>query len=48
LLKPYTRIRLAFVAEALNVDVVVAENLLVSFILDEQIEACRGPIAEGP
>lgn len=34
LIKPYTRIRLAFIAKSLNISVAETESLLVSSILD--------------
>ena len=34
LIKPYTRIRLAFIAQELNISIADVENLLVASILD--------------
>ena len=41
LLKPYTRVKLSFISQELNVGAVEAEQLLVMLILDEKI---RGKI----
>ena len=38
LIQPYTRIRIAFVAQQLNVDERDVEQLLVSLILDGRIQ----------